>query len=326
MSLTDRCRDQATPQPASPATRGEISLQLALRHGGEAQVALRYELFGAGERLLIVAGGISAGRHVLASPEFREAGWWQAQAAAFALDRYRLLAIDWVGADGATDLPIDSADQADAIAALLDHLGIALVEAFIGASYGGMVALQFAARHRARVGTILVISAAGAAHPFASACRSLQRRALELGGEQEGVALARAMAMLTYRTPAEFGERFADPPRIDNGRVRVAADDYLDFHGQRHAGRMTATAYRRLSESIDLHQIEPEDIEVPATFAAVDRDALVPAADIEALARAIPGARFRAIHSRFGHDAFLKEEEQVAGIITEFLDSLEKNA
>ena len=326
MSLTDRCRDQATPQPASPATRGEISLQLALRHGGEAQVALRYELVGAGERLLIVAGGISAGRHVLASPEFTEAGWWQAQAATFAPDRYRLLAIDWVGADGTTDLPIDSADQADAIAALLDHLGIALADAFIGASYGGMVALQFAARHRARVGAILVISAAGAAHPFASACRSLQRRALELGGEQEGVALARAMAMLTYRTPAEFGERFADPPRIDNGRVRVGADDYLDFHGQWHAGRMSATAYRRLSESIDLHRIDPVAVVVPATFAAVDSDALVPAADIEAFARGIHGARFRAIHSRFGHDAFLKEEERVAGIIPEFLDSLEKNA
>jgi homoserine O-acetyltransferase len=301
-------------------------LQLALRHGGEAQVALRYELFGAGERLLIVAGGISAGRHVLASPEFTEAGWWQAQAATFALDRYRLLAMDWVGADGTTDLPIDSADQADAIAALLDRLGIARADAFIGASYGGMVALHFAARHRARVGAILVISAAGAAHPFASACRSLQRRALDLGSEQGGVALARAMAMLTYRTPAEFGERFADPPRIDNGRVRVAADDYLDFHGQRHAGRMTATAYRRLSESIDLHRIEPGDVAVPATFAAVDSDALVPAADIETFACAVPNARFRSIRSRFGHDAFLKEEAQVATIITEFLDSLEKRA
>ena len=324
MSLTDRRSDDAALD--APATRGEFNLRLALRHGGEASVTLRYELVGNGDPLLIVAGGISAGRHVVATPKFAEPGWWQAQAATFALDHYRLLAIDWGGADGTTDLPIDSADQADAIAALLDRLGIALADAFIGASYGGMVALKFAARHRARVAAILVISAAGAAHPFASACRSLQRRALELGGEQEGVALARAMAMLTYRTPAEFGERFADPPRIDNGRVRVAADDYLDFHGQRHAGRMTATAYRRLSESIDLHRVEPGNLAIPATFAAVDSDALVPAADIEAFARAVSDARFCSIRSRFGHDAFLKEEAQVATIITEFLDSLEKRA
>jgi homoserine O-acetyltransferase len=324
MSLIGRCRDDAALD--APETRGDFNLQLALRHGGEASVTLRYELVGNGDVLLIVAGGISAGRHVVATPEFPEPGWWQAQAATFALDRCRVLAIDWVGADGATDLPIDAADQADAIAALLDHLGIAVAGAFIGASYGGMVASQFAARHRARIGSILVISAAGAAHPFASACRSLQRRALDLGNGQDGVALARAMAMLTYRTPAEFGDRFAAIPRVENGRVRVGADDYLDFHGERYAGRMSATAYRRLSESIDLHRIDAADVAIPATFAAVDSDALVPAADIEAFANAVPRARFHAIQSLFGHDAFLKEDAQVAAIITDFLASLEKNA
>ena len=328
MSQIERCRGEAGPPfGAAPfASRGEIPLQLALRHGGDAPVTLRYEFAGAGSRLLIVAGGISAGRHVVTTPVYAEPGWWQAQASTFDLDRYRLLAIDWVGADGALDVPIDAADQADAIAALLDHLGIPFADAFVGASYGGMVALQFAARHRTRIGSILVISAAGAAHPFASACRSLQRRALALGDEQQGVALARAMAMLTYRTPAEFGDRFADPPRIDHGQVRVAADDYLDFQGRRHAGRMSATAYRRLSESIDLHRIDPLEVAVPATFAAVDSDALVPASDIESFAAAVPAARFRPIRSRFGHDAFLKEEAQVAAILTEFLDPQENHA
>ena len=322
MSLTNRLEEHACGD-ASPG-RGELGLRLRLRHGGDAQATLRYETVGTGEQLLIVAGGISAGRHVLGSPEYPETGWWQAQASTFDLDRCRLLAFDWIGADGAIDVPIDSADQADAIAALLDHLGIEAADGFVGASYGGMVALQFAARHRDRIGSILVISAAGAAHPFASACRSLQRRALELGAEQDGVALARAMAMLTYRTPAEFGERFFEPPRVDAGRVRVAADDYLDFHGRRHAGRMSAIAYRSLSESIDLHRIEAADVAVPATFVAVDSDALVPAGDIEAFARAVSGATFRVIPSRFGHDAFLKEEAQVACIITDFLKSLEK--
>jgi len=302
-------------------------MQLQLRHGGDASVTLRYELVGAGPRLLIAAGGISAGRHVIAAGEFAEPGWWQAQASSFELGECLLLAIDWVGADGRLDLPIDAADQADAIAALLDHLGIQRADAFIGASYGGMVALHFAARHPSRCGAILVISAAAASHPYSSACRSLQRRALELGeaiGDRaSGVALARAMAMLTYRTPEEFGERFGDQPRIEAGRVRVGADDYLDHHGRRHVDRMSAIAYRRLSESIDLHQIDPAEVRTDATFAAVDSDALVPRADVEALAAAIPSARFRLIQSIFGHDAFLKEEAQVAAIITEFLQSLE---
>jgi homoserine O-acetyltransferase len=316
MNLWDRCHGEA-------AEGGELALTLALRHGGEAETALRYELAGSGERLLIVAGGISAGRHVVATSAFPEPGWWQAQAPTFDLDSDRLLAIDWIGADGAIDLPIDPVDQADAIATLLSHLGIARADAFIGASYGGMVALHFAARHPTLCGSILVISASASPHPFSSACRSLQRRALSLGDGASGVALARAMAMLTYRTPAEFAERFADPPRVEQGRVKVAADSYLDFQGERHAARMSATAYRRLSESIDLHRIDPTSVAVPATFAAVDSDALVPAPDVEALAAAVPGAQYQLIHSRFGHDAFLKEEADVATIISHHLQTLE---
>jgi homoserine O-acetyltransferase len=323
MSWTD-------PRNSEAVKRSEFALSLALRHGGEAPVRLRYELAGKGGPLLLVAGGISAGRHVVASAAHPEPGWWESQAGTFNLDRCHLLAIDWVGSDGTIDRPIDAADQADAIAALLDHLGIERADAFIGASYGGMVALHLAARHRSRCAAILVISASASAHPFASACRSLQRRALELGeaggDPASGVALARAMAMLTYRTPAEFADRFAAEPRIEAGQVRVAADDYLDHHGRRHVDRMSPTAYRRLSESIDIHTIDAAEIALPATFAAVDSDALVPPADVEALAAAIPGARFRLIRSKFGHDAFLKEDAQVAAIITEFLTSLETKA
>jgi homoserine O-acetyltransferase len=310
MSSTDRC---------------EFQVDLPLRHGGRAALAVRYELIGEGGQLLLVGGGISAGRHVVASDANPEPGWWQSQAQTFDPARCRLLAIDWLGADGKIDAPIDSADQADVIAALLDHLGFARADAFIGASYGGMVALQLAARHPARCGSILVVSASASAHPFASALRSLQRRALDLGDGETGVALARAMAMLTYRTPAEFEERFTDPPRIENGRVRVSADPYLDHHGRRHVERMSATAYRRLSESIDLHRVDPAGVHIPATFAAVDSDALVPADHVEALAAAVPGARFRLIRSKFGHDAFLKEDGQVAAIITQFLETLEND-
>ena len=86
---------------------------------------------------------------------------------------------------------------------------------------------------------------------------------------------------------------------------------------------MRSTAYRRLSESIDLHRIDPFQLTIPVTLVAVDQDALVPAADVEALAHAIPQAGFHLIHSRYGHDAFLKEEAQVGAIMTQFLDSLE---
>ena len=63
---------------------------------------------------------------------------------------------------------------------------------------------------------------------------------------------------------------------------------------------------------------------MPATFVAVDSDQLVPAADIEALARAVPNGRFIRIQSLYGHDAFLKEERAIAAIIATFLNSLEQ--
>lgn len=311
------------------AHRSGLLLQLSLRHGGVANLELRYELVGSPDApLLIVAGGISAGRHVLASDEFPDAGWWQAQSSSFDTKRRRILAIDWVSADGSVDLPVDPADQAEAIRQLLDHLGVDRAAAFVGASYGGMVGMHFAAQFPDRVGRLLAISASDRAHPFASANRALQRQALSLGerfGDSEaGVALARAMAILTYRTSAEFADRFAAPPSIgNNAQLRVAAEDYLDAQGQRHASRMCSTAYRRLSESIDLHRIEPSEIRVPLTLVAVDQDGLVPPEDIASLARQVDGARLHQIHSRYGHDAFLKEEAQVGAIITQFLNSLE---
>ena len=313
--------------PGSCATRGELGVELNLRHGGVARTSLRYELAGEGGPVLFVTGGISAGRHAFASMSFPEPGWWQSQSNSFDTARYRILSFDWIGADGTIDLPIDPADQAETIALLLDHLRIERLHAFIGSSYGGMVGMHFASRYAARVGGLLAISAAGASHPFSSANRALQRRALALGkaggDPAAGVKLARAMAMLTYRTPQEFVARFDGQVEVSGNRVTVPAESYLDAQGDKHALRMSAAAYRRLSESIDLHRIDGGGIRVRGSLLGVDSDALVRPADVEALARSIPGARFHLITSHFGHDAFLKEDAQVADQIAAFLESLE---
>jgi homoserine O-acetyltransferase len=238
-----------------------------------------------------------------------------------------VLAIDWIGADGAHDCPIDPADQASAIALLLERLGIARVDAFLGASYGAMVGQHFAAQFPERCGRLLSISAAASAHPFSSACRSLQRRAVAIGekaGDPEaGVALARALAMLTYRTADEYRQRFNGAPLVEGDAVRVTAQDYLEAQGLRYAARTSGPAYRRLSESIDHHRVDPARLDLPAIFVAVESDWLVPIEDIEALAKAVPGARFVLMPSLYGHDGFLKEEQQVAAIITDFLSDLE---
>lgn len=174
--------------PAADARRGTLDCTLSLRHAGRRQVQLRYEVAGdEGLPVVLVAGGISADRHVLASDAFPQPGWWQAQCGAGrALDpaHRRVLAIDWLGSDGLLDAPIDPADQADAIAAVLDALRIETLDAFVGCSYGAMVGLQFAALYPQRAGRLVAISGTHRAHPYASAFRALQRRAVALGALQ----------------------------------------------------------------------------------------------------------------------------------------------
>lgn len=318
--------DTATPRfPTDdpvPARRGELRVDLALRHAGPRRVTLCYELLGDPVAPVVcVAGGISAHRHVAASAAYPEPGWWDGQVGAGRpLDpaHVAVLAIDWLGADGALDAIIDPADQADALAALIDALRIDVLAAFVGSSYGAMVGLQFAARHGARVRRLVAISGTHRAHPYASAWRALQRRAVALGAlqcdEAHGVALARQLAMLSYRTPEEFDARFG-AASVVHGRVRVGADAYLDHCGATYAARTPATALLRLSESIDLQALEPEAIGVPVEVVAVAQDRLVPLDDARELAGRLRDARLHVLHSHYGHDAFLKEPDAIARVL-----------
>ena len=308
------------------AHRFTFDTRLPLRHAGERRVVVRGEWQGAaGAPWVVVAGGISANACVAGHGD--TPGWWNDQVGpgrAIDTRRVRVLAIDWVGADGALDVPIDSADQADAIAAALDHVGATNVAAFFGASYGAMVGLQFAARHGARLGQLVAISGAHRPHPYASAWRALQRQCVALGRSEgavaQGLALARQWAMLSYRTPEEFGDRFDAAPVLADDRARCAAEDYLEACGRRYAARWTSTAFLRLSESIDLHRVDPATVRVPTTVVAVDEDRLVPPADLQALVETLGGpARLRVLRSRFGHDAFLKEPAAVAAILSDAL-------
>ena len=306
-----------------PARRGEWLIDHAFAHSGRRRVHLRYEILGAAHLPpVLVAGGISAGCHVAASSSFSEPGWWDAQVGpGKALDprQQRIVAVDWLGADGLLDWVIDPADQADAWAALLDHLGIDRLHALVGSSYGAMVGLQFAARHPSRLARLVAISGVHRAHPYASASRALQRQAVILGGlqcdESHGLALARKIALLGYRTPEEFDARFGAATVCD-GRVGVAAEDYLDHCGATYARRVPATAFLRLSESIDLQAVEPGDIRAPVTVVAVAEDRLVPLSDALQLVERLPGPnRLQVLRSRYGHDAFLKEPAAIASIL-----------
>ena len=178
-----------------------------------------YELTGPPNApLVVVLGGISATRHVTATASDTREGWWQAlvgPGAAIDTRDVRVLGIDWSVPTTGT---VTTFDQATAIVAVLDRLGVDRAAAIVGASYGGMVALAFGAAHPSRVDRLVVISAAHESHPMATAHRVIQRRIIRMGlaagTPSDGVALARALGVTTYRTAAEFAARFDVAPQL----------------------------------------------------------------------------------------------------------------
>jgi len=330
-AAAEACVTRSIPhfqQPEFLPERGEFDLAIVLRHAGSRTLRVRWQRLGnPSAPTVVVQGGISAGRNASAFADDDAPGWWETQVGrgrALDPDRLQILSIDWLGSDATLDAPIDTADQADAIAAALDRLHIARIAAFVGCSYGALVGLQFAARHPARLRHLVAISGAHRPHPYASALRALQRKVVALGqlqcADELGLSLARQLAMLTYRTPEEFEQRFSAEPVIDGAHARCAAEDYLEACGARYAERWSPIAFVRLSESIDLHRVDPALVTVPITLVAVHGDRLVPPADAYGLAElAVAPARVHVLRSIYGHDAFLKEVAPVAAILREAL-------
>ena len=277
-----------------------------------------------GAPVVVVLGGISSDRRVADVGDGRVA-WWPRivrHGGPVDLDRYQVLGLDLLPGPGETAVrTLTPADQARVLAAALDHLGVPLLEALIGASYGGMVGLAFAALFPKRLKQLIAISAPHRAAAHATALRGIQRRILAFGIEtdhpSEAVALARELAMTTYRTAEELDWRFGQDAVPGAAGQPYAVCDYLKARGRAYVPKMSAERWISLSDSLDRHRVEPEAVTAPTTLLGFTSDQLVPITDIEALAGSLPNLRtlVRA-PSLYGHDGFLKDEAVVADLIT----------
>jgi len=302
---------------------------LALLHESEHPFTptVSYELIGPrGAPVVAVLGGISATRHVTASASSPEAGWWEdvvGPGRAIDTAAFRVIGIDYLTQASASD-SVTTHDQAAALAAALDDAGISRVNAVVGASYGGMVALAFGAGFPDRVGRLIVISAAHESDRMATALRHLQRRVVALasavGRERDGLAIARGIAMTSYLTPSYFEERIGDCDPNDARTVEDRIGHYLKARGEHFADHWTSERYNALSLSLDLHCLRPEEIRVPTTVFAISSDRLVPIAQSRELARRLGGpSQLIELDSLFGHDAFLGDSSRLGPLIQELL-------
>jgi homoserine O-acetyltransferase/O-succinyltransferase len=283
---------------------------------------------------IVVLGGISANRHVCGNGVDPSPGWWEGIAGrgrALDTNSFQLVGCDFLdggrGPDGRPERIVTTHDQADAIVAVLDEIGVNRVAAVVGASYGGMVALAFAERYPDRLERLVVIGAAHRAHPMTTALRTVQRRVVELGletgREHDALALARSLAMTTYRSAREFAERFdCVPTSLTQNDAVFPVESYLRHHGERFAARWRPERFLALSLSGDLHNVTPRDISVPSVLVAAEGDAIVPRGQIEELNAAIGGpSQLVDLPSRYGHDAFLTEPDTLGAILRSALSA-----
>ena len=240
-------------------------------------------------------------------------------------------------------------DQTKVVESLADHLEVAAFAAVVGGSMGGMHALEWALLFPDRVARLGLIATSAVTSADQIGGNSIQMEAITVDpffaggdyydhdeGPYRGLALARRMALVNYRSPTELNERFERTwqskvsPLGDSGRFAV--ESYLDFHGNKFTRRFDANSYMSLVGAMNSHDVTRDRgdlagvlgaLTLPTLVLGVDSDRLFPLSQQEDLARHIPGCLSGAVpevlETPYGHDGFLIESERVGASIAALL-------
>lgn len=339
---------------------------------------IAYEQWGtlspARDNAILVLHALTGDSHVIgpAGPAHPSAGWWPGivgPGLAIDTDRWFVVAPNVLGgcqgSTGPASLASDRAewgirfpfltirDQVLAQIAFARALGIERFAAVVGGSMGAMHVLEWAIMAPDAVERIAVLAAPAASTADQIALNSVQIEAIRTdpafrGGEfydapdgdgpTRGLALARRMAMLNYRTASELNQRFARSWQSDldplGGDGRFAVESYLDFHGNKFTRRFDANSYIVLTEAMNSHDIARgrggvapalAQVRARSLVLGIDSDRYFPLngqAEIAAgLPASIHGPSPVVVASEYGHDAFLIEDDAIAAAIRELLSA-----
>lgn len=249
--------------------------------------------------------------------------------------------------------PITIRDQASSLRLLGEELGIERWAAVIGGSMAGMHAMELAIESPQSVGRLALLAAPPYSTADQIAYNSLQIEAIRSDpawaggryydakagfGPHRGLALARRMAMMGYRSPNELNQRFGRTwqsqmsPIIDRGKFAV--ESYLDFHGNKFVRRFDANSYLVLVAAMSSHdvgrgrgsvQVALEQLSCPTLLLGIDSDRQFPLsgqieiADI--IGRNLIGGGIVTLNSEYGHDGFLIETDLVSAALTTLLET-----
>jgi homoserine O-acetyltransferase len=246
-------------------------------------------------------------------------------------------------------------------ARLGDHLGIEQWLSVLGGSMGGMQVLEWGITYPERVRSLVAIATCAQATAQQIAWGAIGRRAIRLDprwrggdyydagagdGPHEGLAIARMVAQVTFRSDNAFSDRFgrelAPVDVVDDHEEpglwqRFEVERYLDHHGVKLVRRFDANSYLVIGKAMDLHDVGTgrggleaamARIRVPTLVLGISSDMLYPIYQQwqihQLLARHGTPTELIEIDSPHGHDAFLINLDQVAAPIGAFLDEVAK--
>lgn len=331
-----------------------------------------------GSNAVLVAHALTADSHASGEAERGHVseGWWHGvigPGCALDTDRWFVVCANVVGGcqgstgpaslDPATGKPFGSSfptvtirDIVRTQALLADHLRVARWQAVVGGSMGGMQVLEWALMFPKRVGAIAALATTMAASAQQIAWSAIGRTALALDprfrggdyydagpgeGPYAGLAIARAVAHITYRSEEVFADRFkrdlVDPKRVFDLWDRFQVESYLDYHGEKLVRRFDANSYLVLNRAMDLHDIGRKRggierairrLRCPVVSLSISSDTLYPKYQqvelIEAVSQAGQRGEHFVVDSPQGHDGFLLETDKVGVAISRALELAEE--
>jgi homoserine O-acetyltransferase len=226
-------------------------------------------------------------------------------------------------------------DMVRAYQPLKKELGIERIKIGIGGSMGGQQLLEWAIEEPGLFEFIFPIATNAWHSAWGIAFNASQRACIETDlswvekrpdAGIEGMKTARSVALLSYRHYETYREsqQEEDLERL----VQFRSESYQRYQGEKLAIRFNAFSYYKLSQSMDAHQVgrgrnNPQQalqrIRSKALVIGIDTDILFPLTEQQFITSYIQGASLVKIHSRYGHDGFLLEYEQIGSLIGEFI-------
>jgi homoserine O-acetyltransferase/O-succinyltransferase len=240
---------------------------------------------------------------------------------------------------------------------LMGHLGIERWASVIGGSMGGMQVLEWAITYPDCVRSIVPIASTMQASAQQIAWGVIGRRAIRLdprwrGGDYydsepgdgpwDGLAVARQVAQVTFRSDNAFTERFgrelADQVTYGDSFglwQEFEVERYLHYHGDKLVRRFDANSYLIIGKAMDLHDVARgrtsvetamARIRVPNLTIGISSDMLYPPYQQRQMSRLLSRtglpSSYVEIESHHGHDAFLIHFDEVGEPIAKFLAAI----